>query len=99
VAELEDLYDEQTLAAFDAHTGEPAPSWQPKARRGGLGAVLAGMALGLREVFDPEPAGETVVELRPDTGGTDERWVTYVHVPGAPTMSRVIVRPWLAPDR
>jgi hypothetical protein len=98
VAELEELYDERTLAALHRGAGEPAAEVRrPPARRGGFGAMLTGMALGLREVLDPEPPGDAVVELRPDVDDAGERWVSYVHVPGAPTASRVVVRPWLAP--
>jgi hypothetical protein len=98
--ELEELYDERTLAAIDGRTdrieGEP---WQPTARRRSLGsAVLTGMALALREIYDPPPDGDDVVEIRPDSGEPpDERWVTFLFVPGAPEASRLIVRPWLSP--
>lgn len=96
---FEELYDERTLAALDARTGEPARPWQPVARRGGAGGVLLGAVLGLREVLDPEPDDEPVIELRPDDSGADECWVTFVFVPGAPRASRILVRPWLAPAR
>lgn len=60
--------------------------------------MLTGMALGLREVLDPEPPSDAVVELRPDADDAGARWVTFVHVPGAPGASRLVIRPWLAPS-
>jgi hypothetical protein len=99
VTELEELYDERTLAAVDRGAGEPTPDpWRPAARRRGVGALLTGMALGLCEVLDAELPGDAVVELRPDVDDAAERWVAFVLVPGAPAASRLVVRPWLAPD-
>lgn len=97
VPELEELYDARTLAALDAGRGEPPPArWQPTSTRARWGSLLVGTVLGLQEVLDPRPEREEV-ELRPDDSAAAERWVTFVHVPGAPRASRILVRPWLAP--
>ena len=56
-----------------------------------------GTVLGLQEVFDPRNEREEVVELRPEGDASDDRWVTFLYVPGAPRASRILVRPWLAP--
>jgi hypothetical protein len=100
VPDLEDLYDERTLAAIDRRPPAPRATAEPPARRrhGLAGALVTGMALALREVYEPPPEGDGVVEFRPDSGDPpDDEWVTFVFVPGAPTASRLIVRPWLSP--
>jgi hypothetical protein len=98
VPELDELYDERTLAALDAAVGEPAATWEPRSARPTFAALVAGTVLGLQEVLDPRPEGEPVVELRPDPGQPGEPWVSFVHVVGAPWASRIVVRPWLAPS-
>jgi hypothetical protein len=96
--ELEELYDERTLAALERAAGEPAAEpWRPDARRPRFApAWLTGTALALQQVFDPTPDEEPVVELRPDVVDRGDRWVTFVYVPGAPHASRLVIRPWLA---
>jgi hypothetical protein len=96
--ELEDLYDERTLRALDAGGAEPASlPWSPRSARPRIGALVTGTVLGLGDVLDPRRERDAVVEFRPDEGDPDDRWVTFVHVPGAPRASRILVRPWLAP--
>lgn len=59
-------------------------------------ALLAGTTLGLRESFEGEGDHEALVELDPDVEPA-EQWITFIHVPGQPRASRIIVRPWLRP--
>lgn len=98
VPELEEIYDEQTVAALDRASGQPdIEPWRPEARRLRFGgALLTGSALALQEVFDPTPERDAVVEFRPDTPDPESEWVTFVYVHRAPHLSRLIVRPWLA---
>jgi len=93
---FEDLYDDETLAALDRWT--PGTGAEPPRRRSGVGAgaLLVGMALGLRDVLEPYRA-DPVVEPDPAAPTDEGRWVSFVYVPGAPAASRIIVRPWLAP--
>jgi hypothetical protein len=102
--EFSELYDERTLAAIER--GAPSPDLrvdsdsEPQAarRRLGLaGSLLTGMALALQDVYDPAPDEDAEVEFRPESGDPGDDWVTFVYVPGAPSASRLIVRPWLAP--
>jgi hypothetical protein len=62
--DLEELYDERTLAAIDGRSGAiptVRETWTPVARRRGLAAsMLTGMALALREVYDPPPDDDIV---------------------------------------
>src|SRR3982074_3008918 len=80
----------------EQHTGlsPRAESWR---RRSAMGAILSGIALGLKEALEPEkdePAivvqvsGEPIGE-RPVEAQLDDR---------APRDSVVTIRPWLLPD-
>ena len=55
-------------------------------------AVLAGIALGLREVFDPEPDGGAMIEVLPDPGLQAVDGVTLYFVPGDPQGTVAVVR-------
>lgn len=97
---FEELYDDETLAALDgwAPGAGREPSTRGRVGRGGLaGLMLTGLSLGLRDTLDGLTEEEPVVELRPDDVDAEDRWVTFVHVPGLPRWSRIVVRPWLAP--
>jgi hypothetical protein len=97
---LEELYDEATLRALELRgsIAEGKPSSNGRVGRGGLaGLMLSGMLLGLRNTLENPPEEEPVVELRPDGVDDEPRWVSFVHVPGLPQWSRIVVRPWLAP--
>lgn len=99
---LEDVYDEATLAALDAGV-EPerddpddaaGDAAAPARWRGSLagGAVLAGIALGLKEVFDPEPDGGSMIEVVRDTGAEPVDGVTLYFVPDDPQATVAVVR-------
>lgn len=73
--DFEDLYDTEELAAIDAGPSRPAnepvtrvSQWR---RRSALGAVLTGLALGLKEVFEPEDERSIVIEVGDDGLPTD----------------------------
>lgn len=98
---LEDPYDELTRRRIDRGSvravRRPVPV-RPVAGPGrrvlSSGAILTAVALGLQQVFDPEDAEEVVEEL--DLAHDDDLpAVTLLLVPGAPRLSRAIVRPWL----
>ncbi len=84
MAELEELYDEQTIAALERGAGEPPARIIETRRPRMAGALLHAGALALRDVFDPGPETDPVVEFRPDEGDPAQEWVTFVYVPGAP---------------
>jgi hypothetical protein len=58
-------------------------------------ALVTGLALGLRDVFDPPKHDPVVIEVDADGQLDPDRPVDVVLVPGAPRASRATVRPWL----
>lgn len=65
-------------------------------RIGAQGAVLAGVMLGLGEVFEPERAEQAMVEFVPDAVDRHDQAVEFLYVHGSPQRSRIVFRPWLA---
>ena len=79
--ELEDVYDDETLARIDAPGDEPAARPVGKVRRrSAAGAVAAAMMMGLREVFDP-PTHVEIEQVDPWTGGGSNPWVLVHYDP------------------
>lgn len=62
---------------------------------GASGAMLAGMMLGVGEVFEPEQAKATQIEFAPDQLDEDSQLVTFHYVKDDPKASRLVIRPWL----
>lgn len=97
---LEDVYDARTLAALDARVepkwadDDPAVERPRPGFRGSVasGAVLAGLMLGMREVFDPDATREPVFELAPDPGLQPVDGVTLYFVPGDAKATIAVVR-------
>lgn len=95
MAELEEIYDEATLARLGAPT---QASSGPRGVGGAPAAALAtALSLGMREVMAPErPVEEIVEEVDLRTTAADESApVHVVFVPHAPKLTRAYVRPWL----
>jgi hypothetical protein len=79
--ELEDVYDDETIARIDAPVDEAAARAVGKARRrSAAGAVAAAMMMGLREVFDP-PTNVEIEQVDPWTGGGSNPWVRVHYDP------------------
>lgn len=100
---LEDLYDRRTLAALDTgiepsgSAARPPEAAVPSGLRPGWrrsvagGAVLAGLGIGLREVFDPDAAREPVFEVAPDPGLQPVDGIILFFVPGDPKATIALV--------
>jgi hypothetical protein len=80
LAELDDLYDDETMARIDAPDETPARPLSKVRRRSGAGAVAAAMMMGLREVFDP-PTNVEIEQVDPWTGGGSNPWVRIHYDP------------------
>lgn len=90
--------DPDTEQALDER-GEILPSSgvQKFRRNTAVGAVLNGMALGLRDVFDPVVREEAPI-VQDAAGEPDTPRHVDAHLdPDDPTNSSVTVRPWLSP--
>lgn len=96
-AELEELYDADTIAAMerwqprDAGRDPEVAAWRKHAA---ARAITSAIGLGLREVFEPRPVEEAVEEIDVDVYGRDLPVVVHL-VRGNPRASVALVRPWL----
>ena len=77
----------------------PTSSAVGKFRRTGAGAVLNGVALGLRDVFDPVVKEEApMIQEAPGEPDTPRQVDAHLD-PDDPALSSVTVRPWLFGDQ
>lgn len=73
----------------------PAPPPRAESRRPAAGPILTAIALGLREVFDPQPKERTQIEQEAP-GEPDEPQRYEVHLdPKNPRNSSAVYRPWV----
>ncbi len=90
-------YDELTRRRIE-RAGRSVSRARPVARRTGRvaggGAMLTAVAFGLRDVLDPDASRPVIEEIRPAEDGVLPA-VVLLLVPGAPRLSRALVRPWL----
>jgi hypothetical protein len=66
-------------------------------RRTAAGAVLASVARGLQQVFDPERKERVVIEQEAPGRPEDPEPVELHFDPESPRASFVVLRPWLRP--
>lgn len=92
---FEEIYEPEVLAAIEAgptpRSDEPVTRVAQWRRRSALGAVMAGFALGLQEVFDPEDERSIVIEVDDDGLPTDLPFDLFLD-PDSPAGSLCIVR-------
>jgi hypothetical protein len=94
VPDLEDIYDEATLARLGA--GHPRRVVQGVAGAPAA-AVVTALTLGMREAVSPERPPEEIIE-EVDLAATQlhgSEAVRVAFVPQAPRLTRAYVRPWL----
>ena len=89
---FDELYTPDELAAIEAGPRStppvtPVASWR---RRSAMGAVLTGLALGLKEVFEPDDEAQIVVEVD-DEGLPNDLPVRLFLDPDSPAGSLCIV--------
>lgn len=90
---LEELYGDDRLADEPAAAPEARPSsgWRMPA----AGAVMAGIAFGLRDVFEPKREDRVAVEQEaPGQPVEPQRYEIHLN-PQDPTSSFAIYRPWV----
>jgi hypothetical protein len=95
--ELDDLYDEPTLARFDGGGRRRVPPEVVRGWRSGIGAgaIMTTAMLGVRDVVEPERRDPIIEEIDLDRLVDLDAPVVYHHIAGAPKASVAIVRPWL----
>jgi hypothetical protein len=95
--ELDELYDERTLARFDGSARRRVPAEVVRGWRSGLGtgAIVTTAMLGVRDAVEPERRDPVIEEVDLDRLVDPDAPVAYHHVAGAPRASVAIVRPWL----
>jgi hypothetical protein len=102
VPELADIYDDVTLGRLDraaqprAAGPHPAATWRS---RTAAGALFTAAALGVQDVLEPDERPAIIEEIDEASLISPTQPVVYFHVPGAPRLSRAIVRPWLLAPR
>jgi hypothetical protein len=94
---LEEFYGQDDL--FGLKLG-PKPLPRPPVRkaRTATGALLTGIALGLRDVFDPEKKRDTIAIEQEAPGEPVGPQQYEVHLNGSPRDAQAIYRPWVTED-
>ncbi len=99
---LESFYGDDALDAAPTPATGGEPSARPDAgsgrKRTVTGALMAGIAMGLREVFEPERHDRTAIEQPAPTQPTEPQKYEIHLDPVTPESSFAIYRPWLDGD-
>ncbi len=96
VDSLESFYGSDDLFGFRPRP--PVPKPPPKKARTATGALLTGIALGLRDVFDPEKKVDTIAIEQEAPAEPDEPQEYEVRLNGSPRDAQAIYRPWVAAE-
>lgn len=96
---LEAFYGQDDIFGLKLPPARPAaPRVPPKRARTATGALLTGIALGLRDVFDPEKKRDTIA-IEQEAPGEPEGPQRYeVHLNSSPRDGQAIYRPWVDED-
>jgi hypothetical protein len=94
---LEEFYGRDDLFGFKPATA-PLPRPPAKKARTATGALLTGIALGLRDIFDPEKKRDTIA-IEQEAPGEPEGPQRYeIRLNGSPRDGQAIYRPWVDED-
>jgi hypothetical protein len=93
---LEAFYGRDDLFGFRPATPMPRPP--PKKARTATGALLTGIALGLRDIFDPEKKRDTIA-IEQEAPAEPEGPQRYeIRLNSSPRDAQAIYRPWVDDD-
>jgi hypothetical protein len=96
---LEAFYGDDPIFGMKLSAPPPeAPRVPPKKARTATGALLTGIALGLRDVFDPEKKKDTIAIEQEAPSEPDEPQEYEIRLAGSPRDSQAIYRPWVKED-
>ncbi len=90
---LEAFYGRDDLFGFKPQPAVPRPP--PRKARTATGALLTGIALGLRDVFDPEKKVDTIAIEQEAPTEPDEPQEYEIRLNGSPRDAQAIYRPWV----
>ncbi len=93
---LESFYGRDDIFGFKPRPA--APRVPPKKARTATGALLTGIALGLREVFDPEKKNDTIAIEQEAPAKPEEPQEYEIRLNGSPRDAQAIYRPWVTED-
>lgn len=93
---LEEFYGRDDIFGFKLKpAAEPLPRPPAKKARTATGALLTGIALGLRDIFDPEKKRDTIA-IEQEAPGEPEGPQRYeIRLASSPRDSQAIYRPWV----
>jgi len=93
---LEEFYGRDDLFGFKPV--EPMPRPPAKKARTATGALLTGIALGLRDIFDPEKKRDTIA-IEQEAPAEPEGPQRYeIRLNSSPRDAQAIYRPWVDED-
>ncbi|HWI03760.1 MAG TPA: hypothetical protein VNT52_08040 [Acidimicrobiales bacterium] len=95
-APLEEFYGRDDLFGFKLKpASDPLPRPPAKKARTATGALLTGIALGLRDVFDPEKKKDTIA-IEQEAPGEPEGPQRYeIRLNSSPRDAQAFYRPWV----
>jgi len=92
---LEAFYGQDDIFGLKLPQPTEAPRVPPKKARTATGALLTGIALGLRDVFDPEKKRDAIA-IEQEAPGEPEGPQRYeIRLQSSPRDSQAIFRPWV----
>jgi hypothetical protein len=92
---LEAFYGQDDIFGMRLSPQPAAPRPTPKKARTATGALLTGIALGLRDVFDPEKKRDAIA-IEQEAPGEPEGPQRYeIRLNSSPRDARAIYRPWV----
>jgi len=95
---LEEFYGQDDIFGLKLSAPKPMPKVPPKRARTATGAILTGIALGLRDVFDPEKKNDTIAIEQEAPAEPDGPQVYEIRLKASPRDSQAIYRPWVKED-
>jgi hypothetical protein len=95
---LEAFYGQDDIFGLKLAAPRPLPKVPPRRARTATGAILTGIALGLRDVFDPEKKNDTIAIEQEAPAEPDGPQLYEIRLKASPRDSQAIYRPWVNED-